>query len=333
MRKFISRVIIFCSFIFLFIAMVFIVYVKRDVYADFGRYKNYSWKYFFQPLGDISTKKLLYSTYRHNSFIFGSSRATSVYACYLQKKIPGSKFFHYANWNERIGGIYERLRLIDSLGYDIDNVVIYLDTDYTFENDGRCHHFDHYLLTGKNKVVYLWDHYKSFFLSPNIGKVKILCGLPVTGEIFPNWQSDPITNDCNHQCSDTVIAGYGTVEFSKAYMRKMDSLRSGGYLPNRAGKQAFREKQISGGEEQMLSGIKKILEKHASNYYVVITPLYDQLKFDASDMKIIENCFGDHVYDFSGINRFTNNIYNYPDGKHFPPYVSKAILDSVITAY
>ncbi|HEU4554910.1 MAG TPA: hypothetical protein VFS25_18820 [Chitinophaga sp.] len=333
MRKFITKLFFLACIPVLLMAVPSYLYLKRDVYQDFGRHKNYSWTYSFQQLGDIGTKKLLgNAAYKYNSFIFGSSRTTGIYACYLQQKIPNARFFHYANWNESIGGIYEKLKLLDSLHYEINNVVIYVDTDFTFDGDGKCHSSDHYLLTGNSEKEYMLSHYRSFFTSFNMDKLRILCGRHVSGGMFPNWQSDVITNDCNHNCADTtVLADYGHVQHDEQLRHKIDSLKKAGILYARSAALTFKEKQISAGEEQMLLGIKRIFDKHATNYYVIITPLYDQKKFNPADQQLLTRCFGPHLYDFSGINRFTADPDNYPDGKHFQPYISKLIMDSVIS--
>jgi hypothetical protein len=332
MKKFLLGIVYFSCFpLVVFLAIIFL-YVKRDVYYDFSSPKDYSWKYHFQELGDLSTKKLLHaSSTKYNSFIFGSSRAVGIYACYLQTKIRGSRFFHYANWNESVGGIYAKLKLLSSQGYNLDNIFIYFDTDYTFRDDGVCSPFDHYLLTGENKYKYYYHHFKGFISSLDDDETKILLGYPVSGEIFPNWTSDPITNDAQHVCSDSIIKAYGKKDRGKEYMHKMDSLKASGFLYTRNPFQKFAEKQITPNVDNLLVKIRDILAQHHSNYYIAITPLYDQLKFAPSDMQEIKRIFGDHVYDFSGINAFTQDEYNYFDKKHFQFYISKAIIDSIVT--
>ena len=195
MKKLLVNFFSFSIPLFLLLLIPITIYIKRDVYSDFSPKENYSWKYSFQQLGDLSTKKLLTSTIDYNSFILGSSRTTSIYGCYLQTKIPNSIFFHYANWNETIGGIYRKLNLLDSLGYDLKNVVICLDTDHTFAFTGRPHYYDHYLLTDIPRRKYLISHFQQFFSHVSVDRLKILIGLPVQGDIFPNWQSDLRTND------------------------------------------------------------------------------------------------------------------------------------------
>ena len=212
MKKFILKMSYFALPIIALCLLLLALYIKQDVYYDFWQNKNYSWKYDFQQLGDISTKKLLSSSIKYNSFIFGSSRTVGVYACYLQKKIPGSRFFHYACWNETIGGIYEKIKLLESKHNKLNNIIIFFDTDCTFKNEGRCQSSDYYLLTKEKKSEYLWDHFKTYFGGLDFDRLKILLGFKVEGEIFPNFHSDLFTNDPNHICSDSIIASYGKIQ-------------------------------------------------------------------------------------------------------------------------
>jgi hypothetical protein len=331
MHKFFVRLIKFFFPLVCFILLIGFYYAKRDIYLDFGPYKNYSWKYSYQSLGDISTKKLLQSPVKYNSFIFGSSRSVGLYACYLQKKINKSQFFHYANWNETIGGIYAKMRLLDSLGLPFNNVFIYLDTDYTFDNEGICNNNDHYLLTGDNKYVYYLKHFRSF-IPPllDIDKLKILAGLKVTG-VYPNWTSDLVTNDSNRLCGDDVLDHYDDTKMDKSYAHKIDSLKASGFLYKRPNKQLYKPNQISNSEVKILDKILALLHKHKAHYYVVLTPLYDQLKFSEKDSQILKTEFGNNLYDYSGINSITNDESNYPDKRHFLPYISKVMVDHILS--
>jgi hypothetical protein len=333
MKRFILKNVVFLGILFIAALPLTLLYINRDVYEDFGYHNNYSWKYNFQGLGDIATKKLLQSPLPYNSFIFGSSRSAYLYACYLNKKIKNSCFFHYANWFETIGGIYAKLKLLDSLNYKIDNAVIYLDTDgVTFKDDGRISATEHYLLTNQSRANYYFTHYKMFFSSFTMDKLKILLGIRVSGMVFPNWESDLKTNDHQHICSESILDGYGNTEMDQAYLRKIDSLKRTGVLFERSSlNQPRREKkQISINEEHILLKIRELFKKHGTNYRIVITPLYDQMQFDYADMQILRTIFGNSIYDFSGVNEITNNEYNYFDGMHFRPCISKQIIDSIL---
>ena len=196
MRRFFIRLLFFIALPALIITLYTGFYIKRDIYLDFGPYKNYSWKYYYQSLGDLSTKKLLNSPVKYNSFLLGSSRITGLYACYLQKQIKNSRFFLYANWDETIGGIYAKLHLLDSLGYKLDNVIMYMDSDDIFSENGDCKPNDHYLLIHENKYFNLWKHYWSMVPIPfDLAKSKIILGFTPTGKEFPDWEADPVRDD------------------------------------------------------------------------------------------------------------------------------------------
>jgi hypothetical protein len=237
--------------------------------------------------------------------------------------------FHYGNWNESIGGMLEKLKLLDTLGYDIQNVILYLDTDFTFAGDGKCKPYDHYLLTQESKINYYFSHYKEFF--SNSRDINILFGWKVDKGLFPNWNSDLTTNDGNHQCSDSVINTYGEIHFTKEYQYKIDSMVKIGFLYSRPLKQEYKDNQISMDELHMIDEMVKIFTRHGTKYYVIITPLYDQLKFSSEDEKLLKAHFGEkNIYDFSGINSYTSNPANFPDRKHFNTLVTKQMIDSVL---
>ena len=330
MKAFFQNILRFLAFPVLVILITVVPYIKADPYMDFGKKENYSWWYHFQRLGDLSTKKLLHSNHTYNSFILGSSRSISLYACYLNKIFPNSSFFHYANWGDPIEGIQNKLELLDTLGFAIDNVVIYFDADGTFIGAGKCGDSDHYLITKQTRNKAIQDHFKSFYKNLDSDKIKILLGhKKIEGQ--PYWTSDPVTNDARHQCNNPhILSDYSKIDRSDSLIAVIDSMIGTGYLYDRPGEQQYYKDQISNSEKGMLYKIKSILDKHATNYYVVITPLYDQKKFSLKDQAILHEVFGERLFDFSGINRFTNDKYNYPDRMHFQPYISKYMIDSIV---
>jgi len=328
MKRYFKNLLLYGIVPILFMVIIGLLYVNRDPYLDLRDYPNYSWRYRFQTLGDLSTKKLLHNKQPYNSFILGSSRGSSIYACYLQQKIKNSHFYLYNNWNETIGGIYAKLHLLDSLGYAINNVLIYIDADETFADDGDCKIYDHYLLSHSSKFDYYCDHFKYFLSQLNINKFKVLLGMP--NELDVNWLSDPITNDTKHTCSDSVIKSYANSYITDSYKHVVDSLSEKGFYYTRSSTQQYHSNQISQHELDILQQIKAMLQKHHTKYYIVNTPLYDQLKLSVADAVLLQQLFSNHYYDFSGINNITNNKYNYPDRLHFKEYISKIIIDSVV---
>jgi len=114
------------------------------------------------------------------------------------------------------------------------------------------------------------------------------------------------------------------------YRHQIDFLKKTGFLYKRERTQQYKEKQISDSEAEMIYSIKELFRKNSTNYYIIITPLYDQEKFNKTDLALLKNTFDGKLYDFSGQNKYTESEYNYPDKKHFLPYISKEIADSVL---
>jgi len=79
----------------------------------------------------------------------------------------------------------------------------------------------------------------------------------------------------------------------------------------------------------LVNQIAGILKKHNTKYKVVISPLYEQKKLIEADMKILQNAFGDHLYDFSGKNKITDNVSNYYENSHYRPKVGDSIMNYI----
>lgn len=58
--------------------------------------------------------------------------------------------------------------------------------------------------------------------------------------------------------------------------------------------------------------------------------MYDQLKINEEDLEYLKTLFGDvNVFDFSGINKFTNDYKNYYEASHYRPHVTKEIMEKI----
>ena len=91
--------------------------------------------------------------------------------------------------------------------------------------------------------------------------------------------------------------------------------------------QKYSPKVIGESQYRMLKEISEIFKKHKTKYKIIISPLYDQLKFNKSDVRILQMLFGDeNVFDFSGINFITNDYHNYYENSHYRPHVADYIM-------
>jgi hypothetical protein len=97
----------------------------------------------------------------------------------------------------------------------------------------------------------------------------------------------------------------------------------------RSGERVDSIQRINNKQAFMLQEIIKIFRKNNTKYKVVISPLYDQVKFSQKDMIILKKIFRDKLYDFSGENSFTENKMNYYETSHYRPVVGDSILNII----
>jgi len=336
MNRFIKKI-LQTIFIFLVPSIIVItIYIIRDIYCDFGIDQTYSMKYWFNGLGDFSTKKLIHQKNKtHNTFIFGSSRSSHFYGCYLQKKIIHSsncKPYYYGNWGESIGGIERKLNFLDSSGYSLKRVLIVLDGDISFRSDGRVQPYDHYLLSGKSRIESCINHAKDFFSIHGDSKndrFKIFLGIAPNPEIIFNKPCDAFTNDLYHTCNQYNFSFDSTILTTIKHRNTIDSLTKINFLYKRPNIEKSYPKQFSNNEKKIFRSVKQLLTKNNTNYAIVLSPLYDQKKLQSEDLIYLKQLFGSRLLDLSGKNWITNNKTYYPDKFHFTGVVSKYIMDSI----
>ena len=142
---------------------------------------------------------------------------------------------------------------------------------------------------------YLKTHFESLYQNITFDKIKIIFGYKINDKIFPNWNLDLTTNDPNHNCNDPdILLNYSKIDDAQNFRDKIDSLRTIGFLYKRPLYQEYKEDQISESEKNILFKIKEIFTK----YNIVISPLYDQLKFSSGDQEILADQFGNKFFIF-----------------------------------
>ncbi len=280
----------------------------------------------------IATGKVLKSNNAYNSFMFGSSRVAGGFNIeYWKNKLSeNDSAFKYAAAFESLFGIRGKMLMLDRIGNPIENVVICFDIDAVF---GKLSNYKNHSLTkhpevsGGNKRAFVATFLKDYIFSA----------------FFIRYFDYLL-----FKTKRDYMSGYLFVEdwdYSEEYepfcllLRKEDMITkdSAGYYSSMSNNlyerdtiESMREKVITELGKQYLTDIKNIFDKHNTDYKIVINPLYDQLKINDEDLKILYHVFGnENVYDFSGKNRITDNKYNYYESSHFRPQVGKVILDSI----
>jgi hypothetical protein len=308
--------------IFIFYILYFTVYFYSDPYYDFHfikNYKNMSWRYDNLSLSDISTKKILDRIQKKklvpSSFIFGSSRSTSISAKYLSMELD-KFFYHFGGWNESIGGIARKVELLNNEGVKIENIIICIDADFTFSKNGNPLNNDHFKINRKNKYTYFKDHFLEF-VPPKLNKAKLLMLWNLENVKSTHIISDSLHNDLTIKLFDSI--------YRRTFKHKFT------YFPGNQGNGVI---QISDMVKRYLQLIQTIALSHETNVIFVLMPIKDGHSLCNEDLNSIKSFFPKcRIIDFSGNNSITTVGNNYPDGKHFKPEFGKLIADSLISIF
>jgi hypothetical protein len=265
----------------------------------------------------------------YNSFVLGSSRTLafrpSSWRKYLSDK---DKPFMFDASGESIYGIYTKLKYLDSKNVAIKNALIVICRDVTFSHaeNHKGHLFIKHPATSKeNNLVFHMEFVKAF-LNPQL--LFNYLAYKSLGSFRPFMKGyiedrkitfDTITNEMRIIDQEAEI-----IQNPAAYYAKRNKL-----FYQRMDEKTDSIKRINDKHLFMLKEIKRILIKNKTNYKVVLSPLYEQIKFNPSDYLLLKSEFGDNLYDFSGKNSFTETKMNYYETSHYRPSVGDSIFNII----
>ncbi len=327
MIQFIKRLLVFCSpFIFLVL-----IYIITDPFMVIYNYDDYNRKLYVQKNRDyVSSEMLLKNSkkYLYDSFIFGSSTALylppSLWTNYIKTE---NRIFTFDASGENIIGVWSKVKYLDSHNYHIRNALVVLDFNMfnKFVNDDPTY-MKHYKIYPSSEFLFQYKYFLQFL---NLEFLPALAHYAIGGRFYDYMGRALIPYSYSYDVVTNEYYNTGINELLKA-----DSL---GYYRERINKFGVRsgryteEREIITKEHlQILNSIKTVFVKHASHYKIIIVPEYNQIAFSRNDILSLKEIFGsENVFDFSGINRFSNVQSNFYDEIHFKKYVGKELLDSV----
>jgi len=265
--------------------------------------------------------------YHYDSYIFGNSRGLVFHINEWQKHLPKSSCYQFSVSNESLYGIYCKLQLLERDSVVIKNALLVIDPSLyqtTTENENFP---KHPALTGKSKLWFAFKSYTGFF-DPDflVQYLHFLMTKKIRASYFADVLNqekihyDPRSNDLVYTDIDTRIN-----KDTGAYYQARKAI-----FYSRDTTQRYAERTINAEQVILLNRIKKILAKNNTNYKIIISPLYNQLRTDTTDMKILCSVLGkENIYDLSGVNDITASKYNYYENAHFRPFVANRIMDSI----
>ena len=328
MKSFIYRIFV------MFIIPLLLILLLIVLWDPFKIYFNYS----HQNEENISVnreynclKLLENNTDTISNFIVGNSRSLA---------------FRTENWSDKINvnpktcfhydasgmGLYRLTNSIEYLSshYKINNLLIIMDVGMfsEVENPKNIFGIQPPRVSHINKLSYFLIFIKAS-LDPIFIASKVV--YYITNKYFDFMKYYIPTNKYKSRYLKN-----GDIIFSYDQAIKLDSINYYQNIPkmyelyNRDNIQFISEKVIFDTQIQHLHKLQKTLIQNKINYKIVISPLYNQIKLNRSDLEYLYRLLGQsNIYDFSGINVLTSNITNYYESSHFKPYVANKIMDSI----
>lgn len=318
----------------------FLVVILIVSYVDFFKIWGFQDDYYQQNKVELNREMVCTKTYNHhrkienfNSFIFGNSRSQA-YKCgkwstYLDKD---SKAFIFDGSGEGIWGISKKAEYLDELGDTIRNALLVLDRTLlktTKMNEGHIaipmpvvskSSYSKYYLTFLEasldpKFIISYIDYSIFRKYRKYMKLFI-----VRDEIKPKF--NPINCDYSPGYDEVIRVD------SIGYYKKL--INNGEFYDRPVEKKWKCE--ITDLEIEQLKSIKNIFSKHNTKYTIIISPAYDQIPLEDEQLELLNKIFGkENIFNFSGKNKYTENISNHYESWHYKPIVANDIMRIIYT--
>jgi len=329
MKKFLLNVLLF-ALPFLIPVVLYVIMDPFKVIYKYAEQINSNKKYQITWNRDFQSTQLLlwnYKKYNYNSFIFGNSRSMFYQAKTWDKLTKGNSF-HFNASSETLFGINGKLELLDRLNIPIDNALIIVDENaLSGTKNSQGHLFiKHPEVSKESYLAFHFEMFKGFFSRATIPFIQLF----LTGEKKPYmeeygiinnvWKHDMISNQVSYYVYDEQLKNDPNSYYA-------DKLK---LFYKRDTVQKFSKPVIYTAQKALLENIVSILKSHKTNYKIIVSPLYDQIKLNQTDLDYLKMLFGaDHVFDFSGINSITNDYHNYYETSHYRPFICDSILSVI----
>lgn len=332
MRKFIVKLLLYLAPVWIVLAIYAVKDPFKVLYHYNAYYKPVDSLYFELDDDYISTQTLIqnYSEYNYDSYIFGSSRSDNYRVSEWAKYINSGKCYHYNAAFESLYGMEKKMELLTKRKYPIRNALIILDTELLSDlhNDAGHIRLKHPLLSGQGEFAFQAEFLKDFFDKEFL---RSYLDLLYSGHIKPYMAQIGVMN------KDVFHYDVASNEFLQSAIEMEIQQDSDKYYADRT--QLFftrpdversSQRVIFGEGEHMLQQMKAMLDAQHTVYKVIVNPLYNQVKLNNDDLKILQRIFDkEKVFDFSGKNAITENKYNYYETSHYRERVSTAIMKYV----
>ncbi len=345
MKRFIVRLLVFLSPLFILVGMYFYTDPFKMVYHSNDAKL---WAGNLTVNGNVtanrdcrSTDDFLdnYKNHKYASFILGNSKSLMFLKKEWAKHILDTGIFHWDASGETLYGVERKLNYLDKEKMDIKNVLVVIDPWSLIKVANRKGHLyvAHYKVTEQNYFAFEFECMQDFFdpeflqkwakdmLSVNSKKTE-KTNIDKFDNIYcDTFTYDKISNELTYYSFDKMLSEneekYYQVRIKNKIFYGRDTIVH------------YHKPYINSAQKVLLNNMNRIFKDHKTNFKIVFSPAYDQLKLDTTDLKYLQGLFGkDHVYDFSGINDLNKDMHNFYD-VHYKAFVANRMMDIIYSPF
>ena len=268
-----------------------------------------------------------------DSFIMGNSCTMASPCREWEKYLNGGRAIRLFGNAESIAAIYKKLQALEENGAEIKNLLLILDKE-SLGKDQLLNGHNYVLppaLSGISNFSFQEKFCQAFFfpnfLLPYLDyKIFHQYRPYMKGVINPyGVVRDPVTNDAINP-REEMIQREGEA-YWESHKKEFQKTRDPNY---RNGKYRKGEPFLWQAQIELLEEINQICRKQNTSVKIIISPDYSQISINPTDVEILKRFFGDtNVFDFSGINEYTNDIHNYYERGHYRPILGTKLLKRI----
>lgn len=326
MKKFIIGLLLF----FIPVEILIFTYVLFDPFMVLRSYNSFQGTEVGLNKDYISTATFdrYYKEAHYNSFIFGNSRSVFYQVADWKKHLdPASSCYHFDASGEGLYALVQKVKYIDRKGLQLKNALLVIDHSTLAQylpKTGHMSVISPQLVQYNNFISFHAEFIKAFM---SLKFMRAYFDFKLSGQVKPYMiadnligntpsENDVLTNEMRFpQFEDQIAKGVFYTEEKRKVFFKRDSI------------QKVASQVIARPQKLLLQEMVDVFKSQHTGLRIVINPLYDQVKLNPNDLTYLIQLFGEeNVFDFSGINAFTEDYTNYYEASHYRPKVSREIM-------
>lgn len=320
MKRFIRNIILIFIPAFLLLAWYiiddpFMMYWRYDNLCEYGQRKqciNVAYR-------GIRWMDQYADSLHYNSFVIGSSRSHFYYVDeWKQYLSDDATCFHFGQSTDNLYGSLQRVKYLYKRYKRIDNMLIVMDEEYLSEmkpHTGLLYRQPWQVTEENDFLAFNRECVLAFFSLEYQKRIWGVC----REENELHYYYIPEYNELHKDEAEMLLESN-----PEEYYRL---LNKDSVLYVRTGRDTVARQVIQDEQKRALNELSTLLKEHNTDYRIVISPLYNQISLNPLDIQFLNEIFGvDRVFDFSGVNEYTNDITNYYETSHYRPKLCSQIL-------